>query len=87
MFAPPSGKAKAMVAATLRFGVAAGAGTIVYVNLGAKQGVQVGNYFRMFRYQGSNQNNVYEIPKGSYMTYGFGSPRNLMGGPTCLATF
>ena len=30
---------------------AAGAGNIVYVNLGAKQGVQVGSYFRIFRYQ------------------------------------
>ena len=39
MFAPPSGKAKAMVAATLGFGVTSGAGTIVYVNLGRwKQG-------------------------------------------------
>ncbi len=89
MFAPPSGKAKAMVASTLGFGVAAGAGTIVYVNLGAKEGVQVGNYFRVFRYQGAHQNNVYEIPTSSYMTYGFGSapkpynwadlPRDVLG--------
>jgi len=89
MFAPPSGKAKAMVAATLGFGVAAGSGTIVYVNLGAKQGVQVGSYFRVFRYQDNHHDNVYEIPKADYMTFGFGSapkpygwsdlPRDILG--------
>jgi hypothetical protein len=89
MFAPPSGKAKAMVAATLGFGVASGAGTIVYVNLGAKQGVQIGNYFRVFRYQDNHHDNVYEIPKADYMTFGFGSapkpygwsdlPRDVLG--------
>ena len=51
VFAPPSGKAKATIVSTLRFGVAGATGSIVYVNLGAAQGVQVGSYFRVFRYQ------------------------------------
>jgi hypothetical protein len=89
IFAPPSGKAKAMVASTLGFGVAAGTGNIVYINLGAKQGVQIGNYFRVFRYQDNHHDKVYEIAKGDYMTYGFGSapkpygwsdlPRDILG--------
>jgi hypothetical protein len=89
IFAPPSGKAKAMIAAKLRFGVQLGAGNIVYVNLGAKQGVQVGNYFRVFRYQDNHHSSVYEIPKADYMTFGYGSapkpygwsdlPRDILG--------
>jgi hypothetical protein len=90
LFAAPSGKPKAMIAAaTTHFGVAAGTGTIVYVNLGAKQGVQVGNYFRVFRYQDNHHDKVFEIPKADYMTFGFGSapkpygwsdlPRDVLG--------
>jgi hypothetical protein len=89
LFAPPSGKAKAMIAETRDFGSQAGAGTIVYVNLGAKQGVQVGNYFRVFRYQDNHHSNVYEVAKADYMTFGFGSapkpyswsdlPRDILG--------
>jgi hypothetical protein len=89
LFAAPSGKAKAMIAAKLRFGVQSGAGNIVYVNLGAKQGVQVGNYFRVFRYQDNHHSNVYEVAKADYMTFGFGSapkpygwsdlPRDILG--------
>lgn len=79
IFAAPSGKAKAMVAATKNFGVQAGSGTVVYVNLGAKQGVQVGNYFRVFRYQDNHHSNVYEVAKGDYMTFGFGSAQKPYG--------
>ena len=52
-FAPPSGNKTGMVVTSKDFGMLSGAGKIVYVNLGSAQGVQVGNYFRMFRYQGS----------------------------------
>lgn len=89
IFAPSSGKAKAMIAAKLRFGVQAGQGDVVYVNLGAKQGVQVGSYFRVFRYQDNHHSNVYEVPKSDYMTFGLGSapkpygwsdlPRDVLG--------
>jgi hypothetical protein len=89
VFAPPSGKAKAIIASTLRFGVAAATGSIVYVNLGDKQGVQVGSYFRVFRYQGGQHDMVYDYPKTAYMAYGFGAapkaysgaelPRDILG--------
>ena len=61
----------------------------MYVNLGGKQGVQVGDYFRVFRYQGGHHDKVYELPKTAYMTYGFGAapkaysgaelPRDVLG--------
>lgn len=49
-FASESGKAKAMVVTTSLFGQVAGAGGTVYINLGSAQGIQVGDYFRIFRY-------------------------------------
>lgn len=89
VLAPPSGKAKAMIVSTLRFGVAAATGSIVYVNLGDKQGVQVGSYFRVFRYQGGHHDTVYDYSKTAYMAYGFGAapkayngtelPRDILG--------
>jgi hypothetical protein len=88
-FAPASGKGMAMIASTQRFGVAAGTNSIVYINLGAKQGVQVGSYFRVFRYQDNHHDTVYEIPKADYMTFGYGAapkpygwsdlPRDILG--------
>jgi Flagellar assembly protein T, C-terminal domain len=88
-FAPPSSKAKAIVAATFRFGMSAGAGRIVYVNIGAAKGVQVGNYFRVFRYQDGHHNEVFELPKTAYTEFGLGSapkaytgadlPRDVLG--------
>jgi Flagellar assembly protein T, C-terminal domain len=73
IFAPPSGKKMAMVVNTKEFGVIAGAGKIVYVNLGSAQGVQVGDYFRVFRYQGTHNDTIYQVRESAYMVYGFGS--------------
>jgi hypothetical protein len=59
-FAAPSGKAKAMVVTTRYYGELAGDGKIVYVNLGSAQDVKVGDYFRVFRYQGNNDETDYQ---------------------------
>ncbi|HET9400280.1 MAG TPA: hypothetical protein VFO34_04950 [Candidatus Acidoferrales bacterium] len=73
-FAPATDKPKtAMVATVKRFGEAAGPNSIVYVNLGAAQGVKVGTYFRIFRYQGDGNDIVYQTRGSAYMIYGFGS--------------
>lgn len=72
-FAPPSGKAKAMVVTTKYFGQLAGQGKVVYVNLGSRQGVKVGDYFRMFRYQGEHSEVAYQVPATAYSMYGFGA--------------
>ncbi|HZP34616.1 MAG TPA: FlgT C-terminal domain-containing protein [Candidatus Acidoferrales bacterium] len=79
-FAPTSGKAKAMVVTTRYYGELAADGRIVYVNLGSAQGVKVGDYFRVFRYQGNTEETVYQTPRMAYQVYGFGAaPRPYTG--------
>jgi hypothetical protein len=88
-FAPASGKGNAIIAGTKVFGVTGGAGMIVYVNIGAKKGVQVGSYFRVFRYQDGHHDKVFENPKTAYSEFGLGSapkaysgadlPRDVLG--------
>ncbi len=96
IFAAPSGKKLAMVVNTKEFGQLAGAGKIAYVNLGSAQGVQVGDYFRVFRYQGTHNDLMYQIPESAYMVYGFGRaphpyqwndlPRQVLGEGIVLRT-
>lgn len=61
-FAPESGKAKAMIIEGKRFEQAAGTNDIVYVNLGNSQGVHAGDYFRVFRYTGTEHETAYQTP-------------------------
>jgi hypothetical protein len=88
-FAPVSGKPLAMVVTMKDFYQEAGMGSIVYVNLGTGQGVKVGDYFRVFRYQGSRNETAVQTPAYQYRLYGFGStpvryswndlPRQILG--------
>jgi hypothetical protein len=50
-----------------------GRNNVVYVNLGANQGVKVGDYYRIFRYQGSRSETVPQTKDFQYMIYGFGT--------------
>lgn len=76
-FAPASTKKKAMVVTTKYFGQVAGTNSIVYVNLGSGQGVRVGDYFRVFRYQGIRNETAYQTHDMAYKMYGFGeAPRS-----------
>jgi hypothetical protein len=95
-FAAPSGKKTAMVVNTRQFGTLAGEGSIVYINLGSGQGVQVGDYFRIFRYQGTHIETMYQFEDTAYRAYGFGStpviyhwdnlPRQIVGEGIVLRT-
>jgi hypothetical protein len=95
-FAPPSGKKSAMIVTTKSYGQIAGAGAIVFVNLGSAQGVQVGDYFRVFRYQGTRIDTIYQIKNTAYKVYGYGStpvayqwdnlPRQVLGEGLVLRT-
>ena len=95
-FAPPSGKKTAMVVTPRILEQLSGVGTIVYVNLGSAQGVQVGNYFRVFRYQGTQNETTYQVRDTAYKVYGFGStpvayqwddlPRQVLGEGIVLRT-
>jgi len=80
IFAPASGKAKAMIVTTRYFGDLGAEGRIAYVNLGSAQGVKVGDYFRVFRYQGNTLEAEYQTPHIAYQVFGFGTtPRPYAG--------
>ena len=78
-----------MVVTTKNFGQVAGTQGIVYVNLGAAQGVKVGDYVRVFRHQGTRAESAYQTSGTAYKMYGFGSapqiyksddlPREILG--------
>src|SRR3989449_10425737 len=72
-FAAVSGKPRAMVVAGKDYGQVFGKLSAVYVNLGSGQGVKVGDYFRIFRYQGSMAETVPQNKGYQYSVYGFGS--------------
>ena len=72
-FAPVSGKSVGMLVAGLDFANAYGKNSTVFVNLGTNQGVKVGDYFRIFRYQGSTSETVANFSDYQYSMYGFGS--------------
>jgi hypothetical protein len=88
-FAPVSGKSLAMVVTTKNFGQQAGTNSVVYVNLGSGQGVKVGDYFRVFRHQGTHNETAFQVYGTAYKMYGFGSaprtykwddlPREILG--------
>jgi hypothetical protein len=58
-FAPPNGKPLAMIITGKKFQQEVGTQDVVYVNLGNQQGVKVGDYFRIFRYQGTEHETAY----------------------------
>jgi hypothetical protein len=87
-FAPATGKT-GMLVMTKDFGQIAGGNDVVYVNLGASQGVHVGSYLRIFRHQGQHNELTYTSPGMVDRVYGYGSspvrytweglPREILG--------
>jgi hypothetical protein len=88
-FAPWSGKKKALVVTGKYFRSTAGTNDIVYVNLGSKQGVKVGDYFRIYRYQDNRDDTSYLEPNMGTEAFGYGAapghpnpkdlPREILG--------
>ncbi len=72
-FAPVSGKPVAMIVQSKDYQQSAGQGNTVYVNLGTEKGVKVGDYFRVFRYQGTLAELVTQTKDFQDRLYGFGS--------------
>ncbi len=72
-FAPVSGKSVGMLVVGKDFGQVYGKFQTVYVNLGTNQGVHVGDYMRVFRYQGGNAQTTRYYDDYQYKIYGFGS--------------
>lgn len=88
-FAPVSGKSVGMLVVGYDWTQAYGMNSTVYVNLGAAQGVKVGDYMRIFRYQGSMAETAPQTRDYQFKMYGFGSaperyrwndlPREILG--------
>ncbi|MGH9743358.1 MAG: hypothetical protein ACRD51_13520 [Candidatus Acidiferrum sp.] len=72
-FAPVSGKPVAMIVESKDYSQSAGQGSTVYVNLGTEKGVKVGDYFRVFRYQGTLAETAPQTKDYQDRIYGFGS--------------
>jgi hypothetical protein len=79
-FAPLSGKPLAMLISSQKFFSQVGRNDFVYVNLGSGQGVKIGDYFRIFRYTGTQHETVYQTRNYAFdldgdfgPTYGFGT--------------
>jgi hypothetical protein len=72
-FAPVSGKSVGMLVAGQDFTQEFGKNSIVYVNLGSNQGVTVGNYLRVFRYEGGHAETTQYLDNYQYKVLGFGS--------------
>ncbi len=88
-FAPVSGKSVGMVVYGKDFSQVFGKLSTAYINLGTNQGVKVGDYIRVFRYQGSNAETLPYYSDYQYKMFGFGStpvayqwndlPREILG--------
>src|SRR6516162_4321586 len=75
--APASGKPTAMVVYGKSTAQMSGRWYTIYVNLGKSQGVNVGDYFRVFRYQGTHAEMIPLEKNYQDRLYGFGeNPRN-----------
>jgi hypothetical protein len=72
-FAPVSGKPVGMLVVGQEFSQLYGKNNIAYVNIGNAQGVKVGDYLRIFRYQGSLAETAPNTKGYQYKLYGFGS--------------
>jgi len=76
-FAPVSGKPVGMLVFGTGFTQTYGKYSSVYVNLGVNQGVKVGDYMRVFRYEGSHAETIPNYHDFQYKMFGFGStPRS-----------
>jgi hypothetical protein len=72
-FAPVSGKPVGTVVISSTFQEGQAQGITMYVNLGVAQGVKVGDYVRVFRYQGKNIETPPQTKGYATDIYGFGS--------------
>jgi hypothetical protein len=72
-FAPPSGKATGLIVTGKGYIYQFGTNDIAYVTLGTDQGVHVGDYLRIFRYQDLQRQTAYQTYHMATSVYGFGS--------------
>lgn len=81
-FAPVTGKPLAMVITGKNFQQESGTKDVVYVNFGTQQGVKVGDYFRIFRYTGTQHESAFQTPRYAFDVDGdFGQTRGFGRAP------
>jgi len=73
LFAPVSGKPVGKIVASRDNPQVLGRGDTMFVTVGAAKGVKVGDYMRVFRYQGMRQEFSATSPGLEYKMYGYGS--------------
>jgi hypothetical protein len=72
-FAPVSGKPVGTLVIGFDYAESYGQNSTVFVNLGAAQGIKVGDYVRVFRYQGEKGETAPQTADYQYKMWGFGS--------------
>ena len=78
-FALSNGKPMAMVITGKKFQQQVGNNDVIYINLGNQQGVKVGDYFRIFRYQGTEHELVYQVHRNAFDVEGVLGPTEGFG--------
>jgi len=78
-FATPTGKSLAMIVTGKDFRQEDGKNDIVYVNLGSKQGVNVGDYFRIFRYTDDQRETAFQTRDYAFDIEGSWGPTEGLG--------
>ena len=73
LFPPSSGKPVGKIVASRDSPQVLGRGDTLYVTVGASKGVKVGDYMRVFRYQGTLEEYSAVAPDLQYKMYGYGS--------------
>jgi len=71
-FAPVSGKPVGTIVSARDYFQLLGRGDTMYVNVGAAKGVKVGDYMRMFRYQGTRNEVTADVRGYQYKIEGYG---------------
>jgi len=75
-FAPETRRGDSMVVLSRDFRQTLGQNDIIYINAGRAQGVNTGDYVRIFRYQASRYWDVYQEPHTAHRLFGLGkTPR------------
>ena len=86
-FAPVSGKPVGMLVVGQEFSQPTERTTIAYVNIGNAQGVKVGDYLRIFRYQGSLAETAPNTKGYRTRSMVSAAPPQDMNGTICRARF
>jgi len=68
----PTGKAQGMVVMSREFEQVDGMDDVIYINVGSAQGAKVGDYVRVFRYQGTRHETAYQTRNTQYAMWEFG---------------